>query len=335
MARRSTKNKTNIARIAGVRVHEALASFVCIRCSALNFVNVGSKLLTPTEAYETQSWVCKDCGFVHSKTSALPQKNKEGKKLPFAFWLNAITAANSTASQRFWKAFFTTATENRDAYWKQCNTCGRKLPARAFSGHSAWGALEKQMECRSCKAVINTNLNPKRTKEQLHESAVKRRIADLLLVGENEKLNFEELFKRFDGKCFKTGKILNIKNRKSWAIDHILPSRWLYPLTATNAALLSKEANDNKRDKWPSEFYTNDELKKLALITGSNLELISSKKPIVNENIDVNACLTRMLNVRSATDIARRIKELKKLLEDNNIVNKLSKQNKRMLGYSK
>ena len=80
---------------------------------------------------------------------------------------------------------------------------------------------------------------------------------------------------------------------------------------------------------------TNDELKKLALITGSNLELISSKKPIVNENIDVNACLTRMLNVRSATDIARRIKELKKLLEDNNIVNKLSKQNKRMLGYSK
>jgi len=52
-------------------------------------------------------------------------------------------------------------------------------------------------------------------------------------------------------------------------------------------------------------------------------------------DIDVNACLTRMLNVRSATDIARRIKELKKLLEDNNIVNKLSKQNKRMLGYSK
>lgn len=122
------------------------------------------------------------------------------------------------------------------------------------------------MECRSCKAVINTNLNPKRTKEQLHESAVKRRIADLLLVGENEKLNFEELFKRFDGKCFKTGKILSIKNRKSWAIDHILPSRWLYPLTTTNATLLSKEANDNKRDKWPSEFYTNDELKKLAIL---------------------------------------------------------------------
>jgi len=335
MARRQTKNKTDIARISGIHVHEALVAFICVRCSKLNFVNVGNKILTPAEAYENQSWTCEDCHFVHSKISPLPLKDKKGKKLPFAFWNNAITKENSLASQRFWKAFFTTVTEARDAYWKQCNTCGRKLPARAFSGHKAWGPLEKQMECRSCKAVINTNLNPKRTKEQLHESAVKRRIADLLLVGENEKLNFEELFKRFNGRCFKTGKILSIKNRKSWAIDHILPSRWLYPLTATNAALLSKEANDNKRDKWPSEFYTNDELKKLALITGSNLELISSKKPIVNENIDVNACLARMLNVRSATDIARRIKELKKLLEDNNIVNKLSKQNKKMLGYSK
>ena len=61
-----------------------------------------------------------------------------------------------------------------EAYWKQCNTCGRILPGRAFSGHAGWGPLEKQMECRSCKAVINTNLNPKRTKEQLHESSARR-----------------------------------------------------------------------------------------------------------------------------------------------------------------
>ena len=164
---------------------------------------------------------------------------------------------------------------------------------------------------------------------------MRRRIADLLLDGENEKLNFVDLFKRFGGRCLKTGKILNIKNRKSWTIDHILPSRWLYPLTTTNAALLSNEANSNKRDKWPSEYYTNDELKKLALLTGSNLELISSKEPVINLKIDVNACVTRMLSVRSATDIARRIKELKKLLEDYKIVNKLSRQNKILLGYSK
>lgn len=333
MARRQTKNKTNIARIAGITVHEALASFVCIRCGQLNFINVGNKLLNPAEAYETQSWKCEKCGFVHNKKSPLPLKDKQGKKLPFATWSKEITTENSLAAQRFWKSFFTTSTEARDAYWKQCNTCGRKLPARAFSGHSGWGPLEKQMECRSCKAVINTNLNPKRTKEQLHESAARRRTADLLLAGANERLNFEELFEKFDNKCFKTGKPLKIQERETWAIDHILPSKWLYPLSNKNAALLSKEANDNKRDKWPSEFYTNDELKKLALITGASLELISRKTPIVNKQIDVDACVSRMLTVRSATDITKRLKELKKLLEDYDLIQNLSEQNKRLLGY--
>ncbi len=92
------------------------------------------------------------------------------------------------------------------------------------------------MECRSCKSVINADLNPKRTKEQLHESSVRRRIADLLLEGENERIDFKELFDRFGNRCFKTGKMLNINDRGSWAIDHILPSRFLYPLRKNNAA---------------------------------------------------------------------------------------------------
>jgi len=333
MVRRKTKNRTNIARISGISAHEAIIAFICVKCKELNFINTGNKLLSPSEAYDTQSWKCESCGFVHSKTSSLPLKDKNNKKLPFAAWNFDFTSKDSIAVKRFWKAFFTISTEARDAYWKQCNTCGRILPARAFSGHSNWGPLEKQMECRSCKAVINTNLNPKRTKEQLHESAVRRRIADLLLVGENERIDFKVLFKKFDSKCFKTGKTLKIEDRRTWAIDHVLPSRWLYPLTKNNAALLSKEANDNKSDKWPSEFYTNNELKKLALIIDANLELISRKTPVINKQIDVDACVTRMLTVRSATDITKRIKELKKLLEDYGLVKNLSEKNKRLLGY--
>jgi len=333
MARRQTKNKTNIKRIPGLTVHDAFAFYICVKCSERNFVPIGKELLTPVEAYDTQLWKCEKCDFVHSKSSQLPTKSDKGKKLPFADWDKKVTEADSLAAQRFWKAFFTIATESREAYWKQCNTCGRIMPASAFSGHKGWGPLEKQMECRSCKAVINTNLNPKRTKEQLHESASRRRTAELLLVGENERLDFKDLFERFEGKCFKTGKPLKIEDRISWAIDHILPSRWLYPLSKENAALLSKEANDNKRDKWPSEFYTNNELKRLAEITGANLELISRKKPKINQNIDVNACVKRILTVRSATSMTKRIKELKKLLEDYNLTEKLSEENKQMLGY--
>ena len=87
----------------------------------------------------------------------------------------------------------------------------------------------------------------------------------MLLQGENEKISIKELFERFGRRCFKTKKPLDIKDRSSWAIDHVLPSRYLYPLTISNAALLSKEANDNKRDRWPSEFYSNSELIELAI----------------------------------------------------------------------
>ena len=188
------------------------------------------------------------------------------------------------------------------------------------------------MECRSCKAVINTKLNPKRTKQQLHESSVKRRAAELLTEGENEHIDIKELFKRFGSRCFKTNKKINIKERRSWAIDHILPSKYLYPLTIINAALLSREANENKRDKWPGEFYTNTELKKLSEITGANLHLISSKTPIVNPKIDVNKSVARMLNVRGATDLSKRIDEIKKLLKSYNLVEQLSSTNKKKLG---
>ena len=333
MARRPTNNRTNIPRIAGIPVHHAFIRYVCVRCHADNTVSVGTKLLTPQEAYESQVWKCVNCKFVHSKTSPLPTKDHKGKKTPFAKWEPVLISAESLGAQRFWKAFFTTVTEAKDAYAKQCNTCGRILPARAFSGHAGWGPLEKQMECRMCKAVINTTLNPKRTKEQLHESSIRRRTADLLLVGESERLDHKALFKRFGGKCFKTGKPLKYEERGAWAVDHILPSRWLYPLNSGNAALLSRAANENKRDRWPSEFYTNDELKRLAEIMGADLYLISHKTPIVNPNIDIDACVTRMLTVRSATDISRRVDDLKKLLEDNNLVSQLSEKNRRMLGY--
>lgn len=334
MARRKAVNRTNIKRLPGIPAHDAWTSFTCLRCSHRNYLHIGKKLLNPSGAYEEALWKCQNCGFIHSGSSDLPTTDSVGKDLPFKAWGKDVTSHASITARRFWKSFFAIATEYQSSYWKQCNTCGKILPASAFSGHKGWGPLEKQMECRSCKSVINAKLNPKRTKEQLHESSVKRRIADLLLEGENERLNFKELFERFGSRCFKTRKVLDINDRGSWAIDHLLPSRFLYPLRKENAVLLSREANGNKRDRWPSQFYTNNELKRLAIIMGANLALISNKKPIVNPNIDVNKCVERMLNVRGASDLSRRIDDLKKLLQDNELLDLLSTQNKRMLGFN-
>lgn len=322
MARRKTKNITGISRVEGLPVHDSYVAFICINCKELNTIHIGNNLIEQKEAYENALWKCENCAFFHSKNTAIP----------FTNWKKNFRKAQSLQAERFWRSFFLTSTENPEAFWKRCGACDRILPFHSFSKHIGWGPLERQMECRACKGAINAELNPKRTKQQLHESSVRRRIADILLADENEKIDFEELFKRFDNKCFKTKKPLDIKKRKTWAIDHILPSKYLYPLTVSNAALLSKEANDNKRDQLPSKFYTNNELIELAKITGADLTILASKQPIINSNIDVNKCVSRFLTVREKSNLKKRIAELKKLIVSYDLMDKLSPGNKRLLG---
>ncbi|MGB0931543.1 MAG: hypothetical protein ACPGVB_12240 [Chitinophagales bacterium] len=142
----------------------------------MNYVNIGQTLLNPDWAVENCTWKCTSCNFIHSKETDLPFDN----------WEDDYTNSDSKTALRFWQGFFRISTEHPDSYWKQCNVCNRILPFKAFSKHAKWGPLERQMECRSCKGAINAVLNPKRTKQQLHESAVRRRIADLFLEGQNQ-----------------------------------------------------------------------------------------------------------------------------------------------------
>lgn len=323
MARRKSVNQTGISRIEGIPYHDAWVGYQCVNCEETNNIQIGQNLLDPTEAYDTCTWECEFCGFIHSKESDLPFEN----------WEDDFKSSESITSERFWQGFFRIATEHPESYWKQCNVCSRIMPFQAFSKHSKWGPLERQMECRGCKGAINAVLNPKRTKQQLHESSVRRRIADLFLAGENEFIDIEELFKRFDNKCFKTKKVLDIKDRGSWHIDHIVPSKWLYPLKIENAALLSTEANSAKKAKWPSKFFTNNELIELARITGGNLKLFTAENPIINKSIDVNRGVERYLQVREKSDLPKRIKEIKKILLFYKLVDNLSDENKKLLGF--
>ena len=286
-------------------------------------MQIGSQRLAPEDALATGKWKCIHCGYVHEK----------GAPLPFKEWPKQAVEAECLAASRFWQAFFRSATEHPESYWKQCNTCGRIMPFYAFSRHEGWGPLERQMECRACKGAINAILNPRRTKQQLHEGSVRRRAADMLLEGENEKIDHREIFRRFGSKCFKTGKPLDINDREGWAIDHILPSRYLYPLTVRNAALLSREANENKRDRWPSVFYTNSELIRLAQITGANLALLTCQEPLINPDIDVDSCVRRTLQVREKSDLRKRILKLRQFLVKLNLVHKLLPKNKKLLGF--
>lgn len=296
---------------------------MCIKCHHLNHVIIGQELITPAMAYETASWKCEKCRYIHSKDSPLPFKN----------WPAAHTVKQSLQARRFWLGFFRTCTEYPSSYWKQCNACERILPFAAFSRHKGWGALELQMECRGCKGAINAILNPLRTAQQLHESAVRRRVADLLLQGMNTPVDIDALFARFNSKCFKCEKRLDQKDRRTWEIDHILPSRYLFPLKRENAALLCLGCNNSKHGRWPSEFYTNNELIELSRITGADLSLLASATPVINREIDVNSGVARYLKVREHSNLAKRIKELKELLADYDLVEDLTPENRKILGF--
>ena len=75
------------------------------------------------------------------------------------------------------------------------------------------------------------------------------------------------------------------------------------------------------------------ELVRLSEITGANLELLSSPTPILNPNIDVNAAVDRWFTIRNNVNLAKRIQQLKKVLIDNNLVEKLTELNKKRLGF--
>lgn len=326
MARRKTVNRTGISGLSHVNSNDVWVVFPCVKCGEMNYVNIGPRMLTPLEAM-SEEWECKHCHYVHSVYSDLPEE--------WEHWDEELLDAENIPTQRFWKNFFTVATEKPESYWKQCRTCGRILPNQAFSNHVGFGVLNKQMECRACKSAINAVGNPKRTTEQLREGTARRRLGDILAALDTEaeqKLDVEDLFRRFEGKCFKTGVELDITQRETWHIDHILPSKYFYPLTKENAALLSREANSNKRDRWPSEFYSPQELVRLSEITGANLELLSSPVPITNPHIDVNAAVDKWLEVRNSTNLTKRIQELVKVLTSNNLIELLSEKNKKRLG---
>jgi len=327
MTRRKSVNKTGISHISDVRNNDIWVSYTCVNCGEVNLEDIGLHVITADEAYEKCCWKCKHCGYVHSKSSDLPEK--------LTNWDEAYRKHDSLTCERFWRSFFFLSTASQENYWKQCATCGRVLPAASFGKHKGWSELEKQQECKSCKAAINAIGNPKRTKEQLHEGSASRRIGDLMSPDPNFKpySDIEDLFKRFDSKCFKTGVKLDIYDREKWEIDHILPSAFFYPLTKENAALLSKEANGSKRAQWPSEVYSNEELVELARITGADLSLLTRKTPVYNKDIDPNLAVKRYIDkARSQSDLAKRVEELKKVLTKAGLIDLLSDENKKILG---
>ena len=156
--------------------------------------------------------------------------------------------------------------------YKYCIICNTIKPLHLFDRHSSRKS-GRQGECKLCKAIYNAIKNKTRLTDQHREAAQKRRMyLDLSASG---KINSEEIHKRFGYRCFKCGKDLRKVGAKERPLDHTLPAVFLWSLTTENATLLCQEHNGEKSGKWPSAYYSDNELRALAILTGVQYETLA------------------------------------------------------------
>ena len=186
--------------------------------------------------------------------------------------------------------------------YKYCIICNTMKPLHFFHQHNALNRKSKrQGECRLCKTVYNTIKNKTRLTDQHREAAQKRRM--YLDISESTKIKSEDVYKRFNYRCFKCKKDLRKLNAKERPLDHTLPVVFLWPLTTENATLLCQEHNNEKSDKWPSAYYSDNELKDLAILTGVQYETLTGQphyNPEAIERLKISEQVDQLLTKYAA-----------------------------------
>lgn len=158
--------------------------------------------------------------------------------------------------------------------YKYCIVCNTVKPLHFFDRHSARKS-NRQGECRLCKKVYNSIKNKTRLTDQHREVSQKRRM--YLNLSGDTKIKSEDIYKRFSYRCFKCQKDLRKVETKERPLDHTLPAVFLWPLTTENATLLCREHNSEKSGKWPSTYYSDSELRNLAVLTGVPYETLAGQ----------------------------------------------------------
>lgn len=166
---------------------------------------------------------------------------------------------------------------------KYCLLCYTRKPLELFDRHRGRKS-GRQGECRLCKTIYNGIKNQSRITDQHREAAARRRLYKLL-AEETDHIDSEAVFHKFEGRCFNCARELNYTSRRQrgFHLDHTLPASLLWPLTTNNATLLCQSCNNEKHDRWPSEFYDAAKLGSLARLTGYRYDLLSGQA-ILNED---------------------------------------------------
>jgi hypothetical protein len=153
------------------------------------------------------------------------------------------------------------------------------LPVELFDKHRS-RKTGRQGECNLCKWVYNSIKNQTRIADQHREASQKRRLYTELT--NSPRIDIAAIYEKFNNACFKCGRSLGRdrsdgNSQLRGNLDHTLPAKFLWPLTTANATLLCKDHNGNKGESWPGDFYTDEELRRLAPIVGIDYTILKGK----------------------------------------------------------
>ena len=193
-----------------------------------------------------------------------------------------------------------------------------RLGALAFHKHNA-KRTKHQNECRACKKwKINDSFNPLRTIDQLNESSLITRERKLFLR-ESEILQKikdrtgaglkSQVWNRFGQKCFYCGKTLTLDQVQ---LDHTRPLAYLWPIDE-HATCLCAEHNNLKKDKFPVDVYSYEQLAELSEICGLSLGDLLKREVNRSELERVIADIVtfaRLWDPRTFFAVARKVQEL-------------------------
>jgi hypothetical protein len=166
--------------------------------------------------------------------------------------------------------------------YKYCIICNTMKPLAFFDRHRR-RVSGRQGECNLCKAEYNRIKNPTRLSDQHREAAQMRRL--LLDLSGVVRLDTAAIYERFDYRCFRCGRDLrNVASEQERPIDHTLPVMYLWPATTDNSTLLCRDHNGEKSGRWPSEYYSPDEIRRLSVLTGLDFDLLAGP-PLYNPDV--------------------------------------------------
>lgn len=277
MARRSAYTKVkrtnfhNPAHVEGMG-DKTFRGFQCLNKDCTNFLFIQAETIDPDFEY-----TCDSCGFVH--------KAGESTVL-YDYELVDERDGSQVESGVFEILHDDYVGESKE--YKYCVLCGALKPFELFGLH-ATRRTGRQGECRICKQIYNGIKNQTRLIEQHREAAQKRRL--YTHFEDHGKMDVAAIYTRFGNSCFKCGRDLSGDltagvAQKEGNLDHTLPVYYLWPLTTDNATLLCREHNGAKAEKWPGNFYSDAEMRKLSALTGIEHRLMSGDPEFNPEALD-------------------------------------------------